>query len=534
MTTRKIDEKLNSLLVETYSDRHNGTTPPYRENRIFTNRNIKLTRIQAVGFDLDYTLAEYNQDALDMLTMRLALGHMVEAHGYPEEIMAIPYKGAFAIRGLVMDTQLGNVLKMDKFKYVSLAYHGLEPLASEKRAALYNTQRISFNDKRYRSVDTLFEILEAYLYAALVDYLETQKKQETDYQELYTHLRGAIDLCHRDGSLKKQIRDRPEQYIKDDPLLIPMLHMFKDAGKRLFVLTNSERDYSEFMLNYLFRNASPFFKGWRSCFEIVGAAACKPSFFVEDREPIIHEDRDLLFFSGGNLEFLEERLQVKGDQLLYVGDHIYGDILKSKNTSSWRTCIIVPELIFQIRAEQEAKPLLKRLMQNETRRKKITMELHWRRNRIFDLHQFKEAEADELDQTNLQKIDERIAYLNRQLEANHKELSQLLCESKHLRYQISNSFNPYWGRLFKTGDQMSIFAEQIRDYACIYTAKLSNFNYYGSQSYLQSIITPMPHEDNLYQVGDLNFDVSMERHPGEEEGEAAVPHIIEHEPVNVL
>jgi hypothetical protein len=33
-----------------------------------------------------------------------------------------------------------------------------------------------------------------------------------------------------------------------------------------------------------------------------------------------------------------------GPQVLYVGDHIYGDILRSKKTLGWRTMLVVPEL----------------------------------------------------------------------------------------------------------------------------------------------------------------------------------------------
>ena len=30
--------------------------------------------------------------------------------------------------------------------------------------------------------------------------------------------------------------------------------------------------------------------------------------------------------------------------MLYIGDHIYGDILRSKKTLGWRTMLVVPEL----------------------------------------------------------------------------------------------------------------------------------------------------------------------------------------------
>ena len=510
LSKQRIEERLDGLLKESYRHVCNNGLDLFMENRIFTNRNIKLNRIKAVGFDMDYTLAQYEQAALEKLTMGFALRILVKEHGYPESILGLPYEADFAIRGLIVDTELGNVLKMDKFHYVSLACHGLTTMESDIKTKCYNTKRINYDSERYRSVDTLFELLETYLYGAIIDHLERVEKREVDFKALFQHLRGAIDRCHGDGTLKQEIMSHPELYIKDDPLLVPALHQFREAGKRLFVITNSEPEYTDFMLSYLFRNANPFFKSWRHCFEIVGTLASKPLFFTEGRPLEILEEKDTLFFSGGNLDFLEQRLGITGDQVLYVGDHIYGDILKSKHNSTWRTCIIVPELSRQIRAEQQALPFLRRLTENDSRRKQLTMELNWRRSQLLDLHQFKESEADELDRDHLARIDHRIGTLNRQLEANHKELSKLLFESRKLRKEISASFNKFWGRLFKTGGQLSLFAEQIRDYACIYTSSVSNFNFYGPHSYLESTVTPMPHEINLYSLADLNFDISMD------------------------
>lgn len=39
-----------------------------------------------------------------------------------------------------------------------------------------------------------------------------------------------------------------------------------------------------------------------------------------------------------------ELLRVQGKDILYIGDHIFGDILKSKKRQGWRTCLVVPEL----------------------------------------------------------------------------------------------------------------------------------------------------------------------------------------------
>ena len=41
-------------------------------------------------------------------------------------------------------------------------------------------------------------------------------------------------------------------------------------------------------------------------------------------------------------------------QVLYVGDHIYGDILRSKKTLGWRTMLVVPELETELEIQARA------------------------------------------------------------------------------------------------------------------------------------------------------------------------------------
>ena len=49
-------------------------------------------------------------------------------------------------------------------------------------------------------------------------------------------------------------------------------------------------------------------------------------------------------YSGGSSEVLSKLIGAKGRDVLYVGDHIFGDVLKSKKLRGWRTFLIVPEL----------------------------------------------------------------------------------------------------------------------------------------------------------------------------------------------
>ena len=49
-------------------------------------------------------------------------------------------------------------------------------------------------------------------------------------------------------------------------------------------------------------------------------------------------------YQGGNIHDFEAHAGAGGDRVLYVGDHIYGDMLRAKKSSVWRTAMILQEL----------------------------------------------------------------------------------------------------------------------------------------------------------------------------------------------
>ena len=51
--------------------------------RVFCSRELNMANIEAVGFDMDYTLAQYNE-AFDMLAFEGAKDKLVDM-GYPSE-----------------------------------------------------------------------------------------------------------------------------------------------------------------------------------------------------------------------------------------------------------------------------------------------------------------------------------------------------------------------------------------------------------------------------------------------------------------
>lgn len=448
---------------------------PY-PSRIFCNRNLRLDKIRFVGFDMDYTLALYTE-AMEHLQAEMVLERLVESFGYGPEIVAAKYQPGFAIRGLAVDKAHGNVFKMDAHRFVGRVWHGADLLEKELRREIYTNRMISPADPSIIMVDTLFALPEISLYCQLVAYYETLPEADRPtWERLWNDLRAAMDSLHRDGTLKARILASIPTYIQQDPGLAETLHRFRSSGKKLFIVTNSEPHYTEAVMAYLLDGAHPAYPSWRDFFEVVVTSAMKPMFFssedplrevLEDgtvsEAPVTQLRRGTLYL-GGNAAQLSQLAGFQGDDVLYVGDHIYGDILRSKRTTSWRTAMIVPEM------EREL-------------------------SQILD-HSDALEELEELEETRFQlDLDRAAAARTAQRAQELKEVVRGINQQiAHLEGHIADGFNQAWGPLFRDRAELSAFGAQVEDYACVYTARVSNFRFYSPFWYFRSPRDRMAHE----------------------------------------
>jgi 5'-nucleotidase len=184
-----------------------------RARQVFVNRNLRLTNIDMIGFDMDYTLAIYHQRRIEQLSYDMTLQRLIEAHGYSKEIGSIAYDHQFVMRGLFVDKRAGNLLKIDRFGLVGRAYHGRRALADDELKLLYRNELVRLKNPEYAWIDTLFALPEACLFAGIIDKLERELNQKLDYGKLYDHIREAIDTVHRDNSLKTEIKKDIGKYI---------------------------------------------------------------------------------------------------------------------------------------------------------------------------------------------------------------------------------------------------------------------------------------------------------------------------------
>ena len=55
-------------------------------------------------------------------------------------------------------------------------------------------------------------------------------------------------------------------------------------------------------------------------------------------------------------------------------------------------------------------------------------------------------------------------------------------------------YHTAWGQLFKAGTQNSRWAQQVQDYACLYTSQVSNIGAISAATSFRALSDLMPHD----------------------------------------
>ncbi len=449
---------------------------PYRR-RVFTNRNLRMESLAAIGFDMDHTLAVYRTENFNKLTFEMAIEALIRHRGYSERIREVVWEPAGAIRGLCVDKKLGNLLKIDGHGHISRARHGLHFLVKDKKRRQYPRARIRIGKDRYRVFDTLFDMPEGILYAALVEMKDTSDDLlPMNYRTLYDDIRAAVDTLHADGSLKARITADLGAYFEKDQDLVPTLSKFRQAGKKLFLLTNSEAEYTAAVMDFLVGGEPG---SWENLFDLVICFACKPGFFVArgDGEPVpvgeypLMPNRNGHCYVGGDSFFLERMIEATADSILYFGDHTYGDILRSKKSVGWRTAMIVPEVEEEVEALRPLRDQWQELARVEALLEDLMLEKDFL------------AVSNETGQ----ETGERRKELN-------KLVREALGHRARLQRTLRSVLNPHWESLFREGRSASRLGGQIMEFACIYTGRVSNFLPYPADKFFARPVEVLPHE----------------------------------------
>ena len=181
-------------------------------------------------------------------------------------------------------------------------------------------------------------------------------------------------------------------------------------------------------------------------------------------------------YQGGNAKQLTEHLNIRGDEILYIGDHIYGDIVRLKKDCNWRTALVVEELGQEIAAQLRALPIEKSiaesmLIKKELERSYVTL--------------------------CTKSIDENSSAYHGEIHNFQSQLIALDIQISKLLKEQSAFYNPKWDRIFRAGAEESYFAYQVDRFACIYMEKLSDLLAVSPMNYFRANRRLLAHDIDI-------------------------------------
>lgn len=466
------------------------------QQKIFVNRILNMKKIRFIGLDMDHTLVRYNTKNFETLVYKTIVEKLITTHNYPQDIRKFKFTFDDAIRGLIVDSKNGNILKLSRYSAIRASYHGTHLINYAEQNKFYRSVYIDLKDHNYMAIDTSFSIAFCVLYAQLVDYKdEFPDSQLPSYAEIAQDVLNCVDKSHSDGSLKNHISQHLEDYVLKEPSVIEGLKKFIRHGKKFFILTNSDYQYCKLLLDFTINPYMDEGKTWKDLFEFVITLASKPRFFYDNLKflsvnPIdgsMHNTSGIItpgIYQSGCARRFTENLGLSGDEILYIGDHIYGDILRLKKDCNWRTALVVEELGNEIASQKKALSIEKKI----GAAMKIKMQLE---QQYVDAH--------------TQSINSHSHHLNENIRVRQQEIAEIDSKISNLLKNQDAFYNPHWGRVFRAGAEESYFAYQVERYACVYMEKLDDLLNHSPITYFRANRRQLPH-DFIATVRDESVD----------------------------
>ncbi|GLH73886.1 haloacid dehalogenase [Geothrix limicola] len=473
-----------------------------RGRGIFCNRTLNMRSVRAIGYDMDYTLVDYRVDAFERMVYAQARERLL-SEGWPME--GLDFDPGMVTRGLVIDTELGNLVKANRFGLVKRAMHGTRMLEFTEQRDAYAETLVDLSDSRWVFLNTLFSLSEGCLFAQAVDLLDRGAlPRPFEYASLYRQVRARVDAQHLEGHLKAEIAAAPERYVVQDPASALALLDQKLSGKKLLLITNSEWSFTSKMMAHAYDRHLPGDMTWRQLFDLVIVSARKPIFFTEQGpffevvdesgllRPMTGPLRPGGTYLGGCAAQVERDLGVSGDEILYVGDHMFGDVHVSKRSLSWRTALVLRELEAEVSALESYRPTELRLIALMRDKEALEAQLSLARLTLQRLHAGYGDAPDHADTGHAAEAEARVHELRNQLVALDAVIAPLAKAGSELT-------NPRWGLLTRAGNDKSHLTRQIERYADIYTSRVSNFLHATPYAYFRSPRGSLPHDPSTLE-----------------------------------
>ncbi|XP_046456839.1 5'-nucleotidase domain-containing protein 1-like [Daphnia pulex] len=352
-----------------------------------TGRSIfRIRHYDCVGFDMDHTLCRYRLGAVFEMEYQALADYLIREKGYDARLKRPLAEDAnFLHKGIVMDVDFGNFVKLSADGRVLRASHGTRvmtdaeitgqygPLRSDESLRQMAADPIDATEgpihRKYRPFKDYFDLPALVMCARIVDLLDyaNGNKPLEKYNFWKDVLYGLVEMFSRDnlklnaGGYYPKIKLNPELYLR--PCGDGLKKWLTEVKKKqvTFLISGSDPDYVQWVASYCLGT------DWKNYFDYIVCASKKPGFFsgnrpfqrwnhsnssaggVEDQEIELEELLPInkTIYLRGNWNQLKSSMAwccgVDHPKVLYFGDHLIQDVLAA-DTSRLDVVAMVEEL----------------------------------------------------------------------------------------------------------------------------------------------------------------------------------------------
>ncbi|XP_059620842.1 5'-nucleotidase domain-containing protein 1 [Phlebotomus argentipes] len=342
-------------------------------------KSFSLSDYDYVGFDLDNTVLRYNVREVVEMEYQVLAKYLVQQKGYTAKLLE-PLDAAvdFLQKGLILDCERGNVLRISRTGIVLRASHGTRFLSDDEIVAYYGAERRwnlaeQFKEDilaiwngpvslKLRNLLDYFDMPVSLLFSRIVDAIDAERGGVQPHYTVWPDiLQGLVHIYSREhfesgvSEYFNLLRAHPDKFLlKTSPGVIEWLRELKRT-KTTFLLTGSNSDFADFSAGYALG------KQWRDLFDTVICFARKPAFFFDQSRPFINVSgyqecgpvpADQLrigkLYTQGNardlVEILKQKQPVDKPKVLYIGDNLIQDVFAPSTVCGWDAVAVSEEL----------------------------------------------------------------------------------------------------------------------------------------------------------------------------------------------
>ncbi|XP_056638210.1 5'-nucleotidase domain-containing protein 1 [Diorhabda sublineata] len=356
-----------------------------KHNRTFCYNSVKkelnnkpafsINDYDCIGFDLDNTLARYKIGNMLEMEYKIVSNYLVTQKNYPTEDLLKPIDPNFFIKGLIIDDENGNIIRIGPDGTILQATHGTRWLSKEEILHYYPTLHWHATDlfvenplqtwngpysEKMRTLLDYFDIVISLVFARAVDSIDKlygRRKVYNIWPDLLNALMYMFNREHYEtdtGEYFPEMKKNPDHYYYScTPNLINWLQELRNTGKKLYLITGAHADFANHTAT------STLGPNWRDYFDIVVSYAKKPGFFILERDfigldesfketgPVTNLQKGAIYTHGnwkGLKDFLINSSNISNPKFVYIGDNLVQDIYTPNVHSHCDTVSVCEEL----------------------------------------------------------------------------------------------------------------------------------------------------------------------------------------------